>query len=154
MFLGGFTGSSLAGNMVEGNGAFKPHSKLLNGRLISNLRFVSNAQLADGTTPAGNFTFNSTSGDDASFNETVNPANTPLVNRQGGFFFNNNNSLFFYPFGFQWREIPLSGVRTLKFYVYVNNCTATFSARLSDGSALRCICCFDKRKHGRISRDI
>lgn len=135
MFLGGFTGASLSGNMIEGSGAFKPHSKLLNGRLINSMRFVSNAQLADGTTPAGNFTFNSNSGDDASFNETVNPANTPLVNRQGGFFFNNNNSTFFYPFGFQWREIPLNGVRTLRFYVSINNCTATLAARLSDGSA-------------------
>jgi hypothetical protein len=91
----------------------------------------ADAQLADGGTPAGNFTFNSNTGDDAAYNESVNPANQPLVNRKGGFFFNNNNSLFFYPFGFQWRDIPLSNItpRTLKFYVYVNNTTGTLTAR-------------------------
>lgn len=133
-----FTGGSLSGNMPETVGIFKLHSKMLNGRLLSNFRFVPNAQLSDGATfGSSNFTFNSNSGDDASLNETVNPAGTPLVNRQGGFFFNNNNNLFFYPFGFQWRDIPLPNFtpRTLKFYVVVNNATATMTARLSDGSA-------------------
>jgi hypothetical protein len=133
-----FTGGSLAGNTPEATGTFKLHSKMLNGRLLNNFRFVPNAQLADGATfGTSNFTFNSNSGDDASLNETVNPAGTPLVNRQGGFFFNNNNSLFFYPFGFQWRDIPLPNFtpRTLKFYVVVNNATATMAARISDGSA-------------------
>jgi hypothetical protein len=43
----------------------------------------------------------------------------------------------FFPFGFQWRDIQLAttAARVLKFYIYVNNCTVTFSARLSDGSA-------------------
>lgn len=133
MYLGGFTGASLFGNMVEGNSVFKAHSKMLNGRLLQNMRFVLNPQIADGTTPLANFTFNSTSGDDASFNESI--GSIPLVNRQGGFFFNNNSNSAFFPFGFQWREMPLNAVRTLKFYVYINNCTATFTARLSDGSA-------------------
>lgn len=60
-----------------------------------------------------------------------------MASRQGGFFFNNNNTLFFYPFGFQWRDIPLpdKAFHQLKFYVYVNNATCIFTARISDGSS-------------------
>jgi hypothetical protein len=136
MLLTGYAGGAVAPN-VESATAFKNHWKAGNGRLLSAFRLLQNAQLAAGT-DTSQFTWNSTSGDDAAFNETVNPAKQPMVSRAGDpFWFGNNNSLFFYPFGFQWRDIPLSTLtpRTLKFYVYVNNATVTLTARLSDGSA-------------------
>lgn len=138
MWLGGFTGGSLSGNIPEAGTAFKPHWKLLNGRLLSGLRFTTSAQLAGSAVSPSNFTFNSNAGDDACYNEATSPAGSPMASRQGGFFFNNNNNSLFIPFGFQWRDIPLSILtpKTLKFYVYVANATATFSARVSDGSAI------------------
>jgi hypothetical protein len=137
MYLGGYVGASLSGNLPEAGLQFKSHWKLKNGRLLHNLRFVENAQNAAGT-DSSEFTYSSTSGDDASFNEPVNPPGSPLVSRAATpFWFSNNNGLFFFPFGFTWRAIPLPdlGTRTLKFYTYVNNATITLAASISDGSA-------------------
>jgi hypothetical protein len=137
MYLGGFAGAAISGNCPEASSAFKPHYKFLNGRLINNLRLATTAQNAAGTS-SSQFTFNSVSGDDASFDEAGGASSPFLINRAASpFWLSNNNGLFFYPFGFQWRDIPLSttAARTLRFYVFINNCTATLTARLSDGSA-------------------